>query len=207
MRVSTAVAAATSALLIAAGKAPSAVATLPVVDGSMGIEDEFGQWMATYSKEYGAGERDARKGIWMENRGRVIAHNRAAADGKYSFTLELNHLADMTNAEYRMKLLGLGGAGPATLADHTFQGNGSVPDAWDWRDTPNVVNPVKNQGQCGSCWAFSAVATMEGAYNLEQKSLNSFSEQELVDCVDGGADNCNVGGEMYKVSPMESRTE
>merc|ERR1711862_155667 len=51
----------------------------------------------------------------------------------------------------------------------------------DWR-TKGIVNPVKNQGSCGSCWAFSAVAAMEGAYAQKHGSLKSFSEQQLVDC-------------------------
>jgi cathepsin L len=122
------------------------------------------------------------------------------ADGKHSFSVELNDKADITNEEYRTQLLGLssGAGSPASRAYDTFAPNGTAPAAWDWRDTPNVVNPVKNQGGCGSCWAFSAVATMEGAYNLKNKALTQFSEQELVDCVNGGTSTCSVGGEMYQ---------
>jgi len=82
-------------------------------------------------------------------------------------------------------------------AQYTFTGNdvNDVPDAWDWRDK-DVVNPVKNQGQCGSCWAFSAVASLESVYALSTKKLVSFSEQELVDCVKNGTCTCSTGGLM-----------
>jgi len=79
----------------------------------------------------------------------------------------------------------------------TFNGTvQDVPDAIDWRDVDNVVGAVKDQGYCGSCWAFSAVAAMEGAYNYKSGTLNSFSEQELVDCTKSGHYTCNLGGEM-----------
>merc|ERR1719287_13533 len=122
----------------------------------------------------------------------------------------MNKFGAMDNAEYRRMLgfvsrgRGLGGAASAA---------GPVPESWDWRPK-GVVTAVKNQAQCGSCWAFSAVATMEGAFNLAANGsvpaackgttcgphdtpCCSFSEQELVDCVNHGQDNCNKGGEMH----------
>jgi len=61
-----------------------------------------------------------------------------------------------------------------------------IPTSWDWRDH-NAVNPVKNQGMCGSCWTFATTAILEGAHSVETegKDLISLSEQMFVDCVHG----------------------
>lgn len=56
-----------------------------------------------------------------------------------------------------------------------------APSSIDWRNK-NVLNPVKNQGRCGSCWAFSTTGTLESNLAVAGKPLNSFSEQQLVDC-------------------------
>jgi C1A family cysteine protease len=63
--------------------------------------------------------------------------------------------------------------------------------SWDWR-TKNAVSPVKNQGSCGSCYAFSALSTLESQYFLKYKKLKSLSEQQIIDC-DVLNHGCNSG--------------
>jgi C1A family cysteine protease len=69
--------------------------------------------------------------------------------------------------------------------------NADAPTSLDWRDK-NVVNDVKNQQQCGSCWAFSTIGSTESRWALKTGNLLSLSEQELVDC-DTNDDGCNGG--------------
>jgi len=71
----------------------------------------------------------------------------------------------------------------------------TAPDSYDWR-TQGAVAAVKNQGYCGSCWAFAATAAMESAYYIDNGALMTFSEQQLVDCVtdtQGCCNGCNGG--------------
>ena len=67
-----------------------------------------------------------------------------------------------------------------------------LPESFDWREQ-GAVNAVKDQGQCGSCWAFSTVANLEGQYFRKTGQLLSLSEQEFVDCDDNGDEGCNGG--------------
>ncbi|KAF4725977.1 hypothetical protein FOZ63_008683, partial [Perkinsus olseni] len=68
-----------------------------------------------------------------------------------------------------------------------------LPASVDWRDK-NVLNPIKNQGNCGSCWAFSATGALEAQYAIATGKLLSFSEQQLVDCsTDYGNNGCDGG--------------
>jgi len=107
------------------------------------------------------------------------------------FKVAMNQFGDLTLEEFRSKYL--------SAVRPTFSSNAMIhratvqdlPTNFDWR-TKNVVTPVKNQQQCGSCWAFATVASVETAHALATGSLVSLSEQNLVDCStqNGG---CNGG--------------
>lgn len=69
-----------------------------------------------------------------------------------------------------------------------------IPPAHSWLEVPNVVSPARNQGQCGSCWAFATVGLVEGRQRLSSDKLATLSEQQLIDCnehYDEGRNGCN----------------
>ena len=77
----------------------------------------------------------------------------------------------------------------------------TIPDAVDWR-SQGVVNPVQNQGQCGSCWAFSSTAAIESAHAIKTGNLLKLSEQQFVDC-DTQSSGCNGGLEVWAFAYAE----
>jgi C1A family cysteine protease len=103
-----------------------------------------------------------------------------------------NQFSDLNREEYS-ELLGFKPIYKKITSDileltHNY---GTVPSQIDWR-TKGAVTPVKNQGQCGSCWSFSTTGAMEGAYFIKTGQLVSFSEEQLVSC-DKTDSACNGG--------------
>lgn len=97
-----------------------------------------------------------------------------------TFTLVANKFADYTPAEYK-RLLGYKRVPKNTNKKVAVFNQSSLPDSIDWR-AKGAVTGVKDQAQCGSCWAFSTVGALEGRDFIATGVLKSFSEQQLVDC-------------------------
>jgi len=109
-----------------------------------------------------------------------------------TFTLAPNKFADFTPAEYK-RLLGYKRQ-PKANANFANLDLNDIPAAIDWREK-NAVTKVKDQGQCGSCWAFSTTGSLEGRDAILTGELKSYSEQQLVDCDTKVNQGCN-GGDM-----------
>ena len=141
-------------------------------------------WMRETGNMFTGEEYQTRFGIWMANKRLVQEHNAA----NLGFTVALNKLAHLTPSEYRSMLgFHMNKAERKAAVKTSFK----APDAIDWREK-GAVNPIKDQAQCGSCWAFSAVQAEESVYQIKFGKLYSLSEQNLVDCVTG-CSGCNGG--------------
>lgn len=113
----------------------------------------------------------------------------------------MNAFADLTEEEFGQKYLMKDMNQGSSEVGDTDKCNGSqapttnLPDEVDW-EGKGAVTPIKNQGQCGSCWAFSATGSLEGLKYISSQSLSSFSEQQLVDCSKSYGNNGCGGGLM-----------
>ena len=150
-------------------------------------EIEFMRFIAKHGRNFGdRKEYNARLAIFSENYNKIQAHNAAG----HSYSVAINHLADLTPEEYSQRL----GYQANKKTFETEESNSTfagLPTSLDWV-AKGAVTDVKDQGQCGSCWSFSASAAIEGAHFLAGNDLISLSEQQMVDC-DTTCNGCNGG--------------
>lgn len=149
----------------------------------------FAAWAALHGKVYnGDDETLKREAIYNENVEYVQANNHDGTQGPSMFM-------DWTREEFA-ELLGLKPAQPRDGATYLgrFKATGAeLPDSIDWVDQ-GAVSLVKDQGRCGSCWAFSAVGALEGRAQVARGGeVQQFSEQQLVDCDTENDGGCQGG--------------
>jgi len=157
-------------------------------------QDAFINWMVKFDKSYAPEEFFYKYGVFKANFDFVQAHN----SGNTTWAVELNKFADLTSSEFKIIYNGYKpelrreARNPVkTLRDLRI---GAYPSgSLDWV-SKGAVTGVKDQGQCGSCWAFSSTGSIEGAVFLSKGHLTSLSEQQLVDCSTSyGNAGCNGG--------------
>jgi len=149
----------------------------------------FTKWVADNDKAYSHEEFFGKYNTFKANVEWINSNNAA----NKSYTVVVNKFADLTTAEFKAQMCGFK---PELVASATFAeitGESAAPTAVDWV-AKGAVTPVKDQGQCGSCWAFSATGGIEGAWFIKKNQLTSVAEQQLVDCAGAyGNQGCNGG--------------
>ncbi|KAA8547147.1 hypothetical protein F0562_003587 [Nyssa sinensis] len=153
-------------------------------------------WLAKHRKAYnGLGEKEKRFEIFKDNLRFIDEHN----SENRTYKVGLNRFADLTNEEYRSMYLGAKTdarrrfmKSKSVSQRYAFRAGDNLPESVDWRQS-GAVAPIKDQGTCGSCWAFSTVAAVEGINQISTGELISLSEQELVDCDRSYNAGCNGG--------------
>lgn len=169
----------------------------------LGLERDFAEHLfngfkKTHGKVYVGTEHDLRFQIFQKNLDIIEKHNSEYTLGMHTYRLGINQFADHTFSEFKAKYLGtrVSYKQNTTQSLTTFKSlppGITLPNEIDWRKH-HVVTPVKNQEQCGSCWAFSTTGSLEGAHARLTGKLVSLSEQQLVDCsATYGNNGCNGG--------------
>lgn len=155
------------------------------------LNQAFNRHKNKYGLFFGESENRVRFAIFCDNLKKINQHNIKFNTG---FKLGLNSLAHLTQEEFSAIMLGYNGKKQQTQSRtvHTTSSS-TTPESIDWTSL-GAVTPIKDQGQCGSCWAFSAVGALEGLNFIKNKTLEALSEQELVDCSSSyGNEGCNGG--------------
>jgi C1A family cysteine protease len=157
------------------------------------LRDMFNSWKIQHGKVYlDEAEEDYRFGVFTQMYFYIQGFNAAGNTAR----LGLNAFSDLTSEEFKALYTGskvaeglenLGGCDTPAKTSET---------SWNWATNTSIVTPVKNQQQCGSCWAFASVAVSESLYALNGNPLTSFSEQQVVSC-DTNCDGCNGGFPQY----------
>jgi cathepsin L len=173
-------------------------ALLPTQEQSSdGILFNWNKYKEFHGKQYDGQEDQDRRKIYIKNSQIVLQHNKEFQQGLQSFKLEMNHFGDIAPHEFRKMMNGFkrkfnetkASIGAFFMTPSFVQ----IPDQLDWRQK-GYVTSVKNQGQCGSCWAFSSTGALEGQHFRKSGKLISLSEQQLVDCSGKfGNEGCNGG--------------
>jgi len=186
---------------------------IDIVDfANLDMAEAFGLWKIKHGRKYSPSEEFARFKIWLKNMGRIAKFN---SEG-HSSKVRVNNFADMTDDEFRLAYFGEEGRcaipddvvrigkGQRRTDDEPLPKDGTV----DWT-AKGCVTPVKNQGQCGSCWAFSTTGSIECNWAIannqcgnDGKDITSLSEQQLVDCskVNAGCNGGNMASAMKYVA-------
>uniref|UniRef100_A0A8C5LF25 Cathepsin L1-like n=1 Tax=Jaculus jaculus TaxID=51337 RepID=A0A8C5LF25_JACJA len=167
----------------------------PRPDASLDVQ--WLQWKIKYEKKYSMSEEEHRRAIWEKNMQIIELHNKEYSEGKHSYTMEMNAFGDLTNTEFMTHMNGFQKQTINKVKLLQKRQTPDLPKSMDWREK-GYVTPVKDQGSCNSCWAFSVTGALEGQMFQKTGQLIELSTQNLVDCSQAqGNMGCNGGSIEY----------
>merc|ERR1712055_83745 len=155
-------------------------------------KSDFAAFKAKYNKSFSSAEETMRHQNYLRAVADINAHNAEYDQGMHSWFKGENEFLDWTQEELDGRL---GYVEGSFKSGKMFVATATAPDSKDWRQE-GAVQHVKNQGQCGSCWAFGTVAALEGQQFIVNGNLPDCSEQQLVDC-DTQSSGCGGGLESW----------
>jgi len=166
-------------------------------------EQQFAAWMVKHNIEYATPEEHAMR---FENFKASLLRVQLKNQRGTNATFAINKFSDLSPAEFKAKyLMAEPVRNPKANRDVLKPTVSTLPSTFDWRDK-KVVSPVKDQGQCGSCWAFSAVENVESvwmmAHNLTADQMPALAPQQLVDCDDFSL-GCSGGNPPFAYEYLE----
>jgi len=151
---------------------------------------DFQHFVRTYNRTYHSKEhRFDRYNTFKTMNQKVQDHNARFANGEVTWDMQIDQFSDWTPSEFKNFFSGY--VEPNGTSHPSLRNVKRAPANIDW-STRGAVGPVKNQGHCGSCWAFAATGALEGCRMLAGKGYNSLSEQQLQDCLFSRV--CSPGG-------------
>lgn len=145
------------------------------------IELAFNKYIASFGRTFSTKqEYQYRLSIFLQNYKKIVEHNLYNAEEE-GFTMGFNQFTDMTEYEFKLQTGRKPKPDNGENAQYTQLSTVGLPDSVNWYSAGKVNGP-KDQGRCGSCWAFSAIGAVEGVHAIKTGHLLDLSEQLLVDC-------------------------
>ncbi|XP_050516835.1 trophozoite cysteine proteinase-like [Diabrotica virgifera virgifera] len=167
---------------------------------SAGLHEDYEEWIsykAEFSKKYGLAEDKFRFQLFQKKLREIEQHNEKYEKGEIGWSKGINQFSDWTDDEFESILNKQLATTPVlgkSLGVYEADPNEPLPASVDWREKGAVL-PVRYQGGCGACWAFSVTGTLEGQVAIHKKQNISLSPQDLIDCTRNyGNWGCKGGG-------------
>ncbi|XP_032677457.1 cathepsin 8-like isoform X2 [Odontomachus brunneus] len=162
------------------------------------LDDYWQTYKMQFNKTYTRNQENARRMAWEQNLVEIYKHNLMAAAGHHSYTLRDNHITDLSSSQYMRKMVKLIPSRKRRLSTDSMLSailRHDIPARLDWRELGFNTPPV-NQRECGSCYAYSVVESIQGQIFKQTGMLIPLSAQQLVDCSSATGNRGCSGGSL-----------